>query len=210
MKTYVFDVDGTLFPRNSKSSTMRMDDHIKKIQQVMNLSCYEEAHKKSTELYERYGSTFAGLNIVGNISFEEFYDFSEKWDYSEVYDEDKELEELIRGLNGKKYIYSAGNRQHLIKSIKALGICATMFDGIFGCDDGDIFLPKPHKKTQQLFIDMFNIDKSSIVYFEDSLKCINAAANDGWGICCVINNGEEEATQHPQFNCIKECLRTIT
>ncbi len=40
---------------------MRMDDHIKKIQQVMNLSSYEEAHNKSTELYEKYNLSIYNL-----------------------------------------------------------------------------------------------------------------------------------------------------
>lgn len=207
MITYVFDLDNSLYPASSKSEQMRVNDHTNMVQQALGLKTTEEALEAANNLYKEHGTTFAGLAKVSNITFEEFHNFSNVWDYTEIHDEDKELESLIKQLDGKKYIYSAGNRTHVIKTLAALGIDINIFDGVFGSDDGDIMRPKPQKATQEIFIEKFNIDKSSVIFFDDSISCINSSVEDGWNKCVLVNNGNPVNTHHEQTSTVKEYLK---
>lgn len=208
-KIYIFDVDETLYPLTSLSSKMRLDDHTKMVQKALKIDSYEDAQKKCTDLYQQHGTTFAGLAIETGMSFDEFHAFSHEWDYSQIHDEDKELESLIKQLNGKKYIYSAGNRQHIMQTLKALGICESIFDGIFASDDGDIMKPKPQIETKQAFIEKFNINPEKVIYFDDSKSCIDAGINLGWKECVLITHGRKFASSYKQVETLHDYLRAI-
>lgn len=209
MKTYIFDLDETLYPATSMSGQHRVHDHTMKVKNELNLQSYEEAQAKSTELYKEHGTTFAGLTKLTGITFEKFYDFSKTFDYSEFHEEDHELEELIKSLKGKKYIYSAGHRDHVLKTLKALNISSDIFDGIFATDDGDVMQPKPQKKTQDIFVEKYNIDKDSVIYFDDSLSCIKSAVEDGWNECILINHGKKLNVPYTQAPTVKDYLKSL-
>lgn len=208
-KTYIFDVDETLYPAECQSGAMRVHDHTLMVQKELNLPSYELAKSKTAELYKTYGTTFAGLNKLTGISFDKFHQFSRTWDYSTIHEEDKELETLLKQLHGKKYIYSAGNKDHVLNTLKALGIDKNIFDGIFCSDDGDITHAKPNKQTLDMFINKYNIDKSSVVYFDDSLSCINAGIKAGWNECILITNSKTSNSTYKQAKNIKEYLKQI-
>jgi len=209
LTTYIFDLDETLYPINQESLNRRVHYYTQTIQEQLNIESYEEAQEIGHQFYKKYGTTYAGLVAETGISFEEFHSFSKKWDYTEFHEEDKELEELIKKLEGKKYIYSAGHKDHVEKVLDAIGVDINIFDGVFSNDDGNTLNPKPQKPTQEIFIDKYNIDKSTIIFLDDSLSCIKSSHEDGWNKCILVNHGKKIDTYHEQTPSVKEYLRSI-
>ncbi|HAG53206.1 MAG TPA: hypothetical protein DCL21_05420, partial [Alphaproteobacteria bacterium] len=76
-------------------------------------------------------------------------------------------------------------------------------------DDANIMQPKPQKSTQEMFINKFNIDKSTVVFLDDSLSCIKSSHEDGWDKCILVNNGKDVDTEHEQTSSVKEYLKNI-
>lgn len=190
MPIYVFDVDNTLYPLTDPSEEMRVNDHVRVVAEKFGIS-EEAARIKNKELYKTHGCTYAGLvEEVPDTTFKDFFGFSEKWDYSKIHSKDPEFVDLIANLDGKKYIYSAGNRLHVSKTLEARGFSETLFDGIFGAEDGDLMHPKPQEITQEMFIEKFAIDKREIIFFDDTLSCIRSSAEAGWERCVWVNNGK--------------------
>lgn len=209
MKTYIFDLDETLYAPNEESARRRVDHYVNVVQEKLNITSYEQAKNKVKDLYLQYGTTYAGLAELTDISYDEFHSFSKKWDYTEFHDEDKELESLIKQLDGKKFLYSAGHRDHVERVLKAMAIDINIFDGVFANEDGNTLMPKPQKVTQDIFIEKFNIDKSSVVYLDDSVSCIKSAVEDGWNECLLVNHGENFDVPYKQINNVKDYLKQI-
>ena len=108
--TWVFDLDNTLYPRQSNLFSQIDVKMTSYVAQLLGLP-REEARKIQKEYYLRYGTTLKGLMLEHRVDYRDFLDKVHDIDYSWL-NPDPALGKAIEALPGRKYIFTNGDRGH--------------------------------------------------------------------------------------------------
>ena len=100
-----------------------------------------------------------------------------KLDYS-IVGPDKNLNQQLEKLEGRKIIYTNANRQHVDDVLERLEL-THMFKEIFDIKNAN-YIPKPEITPYQQIIKNFDIDTSSAIMFDDIAKNLVPAKNVGF------------------------------
>ncbi len=163
MKTWVFDLDNTLYPAGS--------DVWPKIDQRITLFMAQlfgldgmSSRALQKYYYERYGTTLRGLMSEHEVTADEFLSFVHDIDRSSL-KPDHTLAAAIAALPGRKLILTNGSREHALRTAEQLCI-HHLFEDIFDIVAANL-LPKPHAETYELFFDQHGVDPKTACMFED-------------------------------------------
>ncbi|MBK2295528.1 pyrimidine 5'-nucleotidase [Francisella philomiragia] len=167
MKTYIFDLDNTLYPYNNglfDAQMARMSDYIKL---KLNISDTDKANTIRDELYYEFGSTMLGMMRYHNIEPKEFLDYIDDIEISHFKPNEK-LNKHINDLrkNNRTYIFTNASNFHTYRVLKQLGLYDS-FDGILTIEDTGL-ISKPKTKYFEVGRDKFDIDFTNAIFFEDS------------------------------------------
>ncbi|MED7788023.1 pyrimidine 5'-nucleotidase [Francisella sp. 19X1-34] len=167
MKTYIFDLDNTLYPYNNglfDQQMKRMSDYIKL---KLNILDTEKANAIRDELYYEFGSTMLGMMRYHNVEPKEFLDFIDNIEIDQ-FKPNEQLNNYINDLrkNYKTYIFTNASNFHTDRVLKQLGLDDS-FDGILTIEDTGL-VSKPKTKYFKIGGDKFNIDFTNAIFFEDS------------------------------------------
>ena len=183
---WVFDLDNTLY----KAECGLFDKvHIlmgKFIEEKLNLNS-GDAQALRSKYYHQYGTTLRGLMIEHHVNPNEYLDYVHQINY-EVVQPNTSLAEILKSLNGKKYIFTNANFEHVEKVLEKLHM-TNIFDGCFDISESD-YMPKPHKEVYDSFQYIFNLDNSSTAMFEDLHINLREPHKMGWQTVWVTNNLE--------------------
>ena len=183
---WVFDLDNTLY----KAECGLFDKvHIlmgKFIEEKLNLNS-GDAQALRSKYYHQYGTTLRGLMIEHHVDPNEYLDYVHQINY-EVVQPNISLAEILKSLNGKKYIFTNANFEHVEKVLEKLHM-TNIFDGCFDISESD-YMPKPHKEVYDSFQNKFNLDNSSTAMFEDLPINLREPHKMGWQTVWVTNNLE--------------------
>ena len=125
---WVFDLDNTLYPQHSNLFSqidVKMTAYVSELLQLPR----DEARKLQKELYLEYGTTLSGLMERHSIDPDDFLNKVHDIDYSWLAP-NPALGDAIRGLPGRKFIFTNGYRGHAERTARQLGIL-DHFDDIF-------------------------------------------------------------------------------
>lgn len=180
-KTWVFDLDNTLYPAHS--------DLFPQVQVKMNayVADYlklskEEAHKVQKKYYVEYGTTLNGMMINHNIDPHEFLYHAHDIDYS-VLEKEKELLSALEALDARKLVFTNGSRRHAEQALEAMGL-SHVFEDIFDIVAAE-YTPKPSKKSFESMINKFGINPNESVMVEDLSKNLMTADELGFATLLV-------------------------
>lgn len=167
MKTYIFDLDNTLYPYNNglfDAQMARMSDYIKL---KLNISDTDKANTIRDELYYEFGSTMLGMMRYHNIEPKEFLDYIDDIEISHFKPNEK-LNKYISSLrkDNRTYIFTNASNFHTYRVLKQLGLDDS-FDGILTIEDTGL-VSKPKTKYFEVGRDKFDIDFTNAIFFEDS------------------------------------------
>ncbi|MEY8673900.1 pyrimidine 5'-nucleotidase [Francisella philomiragia] len=167
MKTYIFDLDNTLYPYNNglfNAQMARMSDYIKL---KLNISDTDKANAIRDELYYEFGSTMLGMMRYHNIEPKEFLDYIDDIEISHFKPNGK-LNKHISSLrkDNRTYIFTNASNFHTYRVLKQLGLDDS-FDGILTIEDTGL-VSKPKTKYFEVGRDKFDIDFTNAIFFEDS------------------------------------------
>ena len=113
---WVFDLDNTLY----KAECGLFDKvHIlmgKFIEEKLNLNS-GDAQALRSKYYHQYGTTLRGLMIEHHVNPNEYLDYVHQINY-EVVQPNTSLAEILKSLNGKKYIFTNANFEHVEKVLE--------------------------------------------------------------------------------------------
>lgn len=177
---WVFDMDDTLYPREQGLMGL--------VQGRINAFMIDavglpeaEAKVLQRQFLNEHGTTLAGLMANYAIDADQFL--------REVHDvpldsvePNPELEGMLKGLPGRKFVLTNGARFHAARVLKHIGI-ADCFDGVFAIEDMDL-TPKPAPATFRRFLDRFGIDPHRAIFFEDTPR--NLAPAKAMGMTTVL------------------------
>ena len=163
VRYWVFDLDNTLYPSSSNLYSkidVRMKTFI-----MNNLSLnQEEAHKLQKKYYLDYGTTLNGLMRNHSINPKSFLDYVHDIDIENIKPNSK-LNNALNKLQGKKYIYTNGSKDHSIRVLKKLNIY-DQFKDIFDIELAN-FIPKPKMESLNSMINHYRIKPRQAAFFED-------------------------------------------
>ena len=144
----------------------------------------EEAKKIQKNYFVEYNTTLNGMIKNHKIDANEFLEFVHDIDLSFL-KKDKQLEEEISKINGKKIIFTNGSRAHAINVTKRLGI-ERYFDDIFDIVSAD-FIPKPSPKTYKKIIEKYKIEPQYSIFIEDIARNLKPAYELGMKTVWIEN-----------------------
>ena len=184
IKFWLFDLDNTLY-----SGATKVFDQVDKkmsqfISEKLNIS-KEEARKIQKNYFVEYDTTLNGMIKNHKIDANEFLKFVHDIDLSFL-KRDKQLEEQIKKIKGKKIIFTNGSREHAENVTKKLGI-DRHFDDIFDIKSAD-FIPKPSLITYKKIIEKYKIEPQYSIFIEDIARNLKPAYELGMKTVWIIND----------------------
>jgi putative hydrolase of the HAD superfamily len=178
--SWVFDLDNTLYPRQTNLYA-QVDRRIREyVERLLKLPP-DEAHRLQKDYYRRYGTTLRGLIVEHGISPDDFLEYVHNIDHSHVAP-DPRLAAAIERLPGRRFIMTNGSRAHAEKVAERLGV-TRHFEDIFDIVRAEL-LPKPNRATYDRFVRSTGIDPKRAVIFEDLAR--NLAVPHALGMTTVL------------------------
>ena len=192
MKTYIFDLDNTLYSYKNglfDSQLERMREYIKL---KLKICDNEKADAIRDELYYEFGSTMLGMMRYHDIESKEFLDFIDDIDISHFKPNDK-LNRHIKNLrkNHRTFIFTNASNFHTYRVIKQLGL-DDCFDGVLTVEDTGL-VSKPKTKYFEIGKDKFDIDFNDAIFFEDSSHNLVPAKHLGMQTVLIHADDEKSA-----------------
>jgi len=193
VQNWIFDLDNTLYRADAEFFS-QID---KKITQF--ISRYlalqpEKARYVQKEFLAEYGTSLSGMMAVHGMDPAQFLDYVHDVDLH-MLDPDPLLREHIKALPGRKFIFTNGSKGHA-KNVAGHLNLFDLFDGHFGIEDVD-YVPKPKRSSYIKFCDVFDIDPETAIFFEDSVR--NLEAPKYMGMRTVLVTSDEDWGHEPEI-----------
>ena len=189
---WIFDLDNTLY-RADANFFKQIDVKMTKfIARYLSLES-EAASLLRKEYWAEYGTTLSGLMAVHDMDPAEFLDY--------VHDVELDLltpnplmRASIKALPGRKLIYTNGSKGHARNVASHLNLF-DLFDGSFGIEDAN-YIPKPKRKTFEIFNKVFNVDPARAIFFEDNV--FNLEVPKSMGMVTVLVTSDADFSDAPE------------
>ncbi|MCH8862889.1 MAG: pyrimidine 5'-nucleotidase [Proteobacteria bacterium] len=173
--TWVFDLDDTLYSSETKFFS-QIDRRIGAfISNLMGLDPIE-ARKIQKSYFSRYGTTLKGLMDLHDVQPDDFLNYVHDVDLSQL-TRDEALVSALKGLDGRKYVFTNSPLEYARQVLERLGI-AEFMDGIFDVAASN-YIPKPRQPAYDRLVSAFNLQPAKTVYVEDMARNLIPAAKMG-------------------------------
>tara|TARA_B100000902_G_C27010353_1_gene764462 strand:+ start:38 stop:709 length:672 start_codon:yes stop_codon:yes gene_type:complete len=183
-KTWLFDLDNTLYPPNT-GIFAQIDIRMKKfISENLKIS-EDKSFNLQKKFYKQYGTTLYGLIKNYNIDPDEFCDYVHNINFKNLI-KSKELKKKLQMLPGRKIVYTNGDYAYAEKVLNSLGIREIFFD-IFDIKKTN-FIPKPMKTSLNKLIKTYKLVPEQTVYFDDLEKNLQSASSKGFTTIHISEN----------------------
>ena len=192
---WLFDLDDTLYPAETELMDLIRERIGAFIVKVTGLP-WEEASQLQRGWLLQHGATLPGVLVDYDIAPAEFLDFVHDVPLDKV-PKDPELDAILSMLPGRKYVFTNGSAGHAARLLDHIGI-ADRFEGVFHLEAADL-VPKPHPQTYAKMIAHFGIAPTASVFFEDSEKNLEHAAELGMTTVLVGPHAARSAAPHVQY-----------
>ncbi|KAI8566245.1 hypothetical protein RHMOL_Rhmol02G0025200 [Rhododendron molle] len=187
----LFDLDETLYPSAlgiGQATKRNIDDFLVE-------KCgfpVTQAPTLRVELFKTYGSSLAGLRLLGyDIDADDYHSFVHGRLPYESIKPDAQLRNLLRSINQRKIIFTNSDQNHAMKALDRLGIrdcfekiiCfETLNPNLSKSTRPDEFpvVLKPSLEAFRIAIDVAEIDPRRTLFLDDSLR--NVAAGKALGL----------------------------
>ena len=184
IKFWLFDLDNTLYEGATKvfdQIDKKMTEYISK---KLNLN-KEEARKIQKSYFMEHDTTLNGMIKNHKINANEFLEFVHNIDLSFL-NEDKQLDEQISKIKGKKIIFTNGSEAHAKNVTRKLGI-ERHFDHIFDIKSAN-FIPKPSLEAYKKIIEKYKIEPQYSIFIEDIARNLKPAHELGMKTVWIKND----------------------
>lgn len=191
VKHWVFDLDNTLYPAECDLFA-QIDVRLNQfVADTLSLPL-DEARIIQKKYYAEHGTTLNGLMDLHNLDPGPFLDYVHDIDLSPIPPMEG-LVTAIAALPGTKYVFTNGSRGHADRVVEKMGLTG-LFDGHFGIEDAG-YHPKPRRIAFDRLHDMFAINPTDAVMFEDLSRNLKTAHD--FGYTTVLVHSEKDWSHEP-------------
>ena len=145
---WVFDLDNTLYHQSFNLFPQVEKLMVEYIMEKLQLA-EGPARQLKTDYFLTHGTTLKGLMDNHDINPTEFLEMVHDIDYS-ILPRNDSLAKGLKKLNGKKYIFTNGNRNHALATLHQLGIATDVFTKLVAIEDVG-YIPKPQVQAYEKF-----------------------------------------------------------
>ena len=174
--TWIFDLDNTLYSADSGIFQQVHELMGKFVSNHLNIGI-NEAKKIQKKYYKEHGTTLKGLMDNHGVEPDYFLAEVHKLDYS-IVNSNKNLNNELYKLNGKKIIYTNANMQHTLDVLERIEL-SNFFDEIFDIKMAN-YIPKPEIAPYEEIIKKYNLNPNSSAMFDDIAKNLVPAKKVGF------------------------------
>ena len=175
IRTWVFDLDNTLYPVTEKLLA-QIDQHMGSfVANFLNVDA-TEARRIQKTYFRKYGLTLRGLMLHHGLDPVRYYDEMTPLDLTQV-DPHPALADALRGLRGRKVIYTNASAHHAEMVLDRLGM-VDVFDGIYDIAAAE-YVPKPAIESYRILCERHDIDPSHAAMIDDIARNLEPAATLG-------------------------------
>ena len=178
--TWLFDLDGTLYPAESgflDAVVDRMTDFVEKVTGLPR----DEAFKVQKAYLAEHGLTLKGLMLHHGVDPAEFHAIFHDLSL-EALAHDPDLLAAISRLPGRRLVFTNADDRHAERVLKRLGL-GDLFDDVFHIGSAG-YEPKPSAAAFAAIGAAHAIDPAVTAFFEDSERNLAPAA--GLGMTTVL------------------------
>lgn len=192
VRTWVFDLDNTLYPRSSRlfdQMDIRMNNWI---MQAVGVS-YDQAHDMRVGYLAQYGTTLTGLMQHHAIDPDAFLLDTHELDLSNLAPA-LHLRAEIDKLPGRRIVFTNGSRRHADRVTEALGLRGA-FDAHYGIEDAK-YVSKPTQQAFDLVFEAEALTPTTSAMFEDMAENLVIPHNLGMKTVLVAEDDTPEDHAH--------------
>ena len=205
IKYWVFDLDNTLYSGQTKVFEQVDKKMSSYISSKLNVTL-DEAKKIQKEYFHKYSTTLSGMMKHHKIDANEFLEFVHDVNL-DFLKQDKDLENEITKIIGKKIIFTNGSKAHAANVTKRIGI-DKLFDGVFDIVESN-FIPKPSMKAYKKLIEKYKIEPQYCIFIEDIARNLKPAHELGMKTVWIKNN-EPWAAKYSDENFVNYRTANLT
>ena len=174
--TWIFDLDNTLYSADSGIFQQVHELMGKFVSNHLNIGI-NEAKKIQKKYYKEHGTTLKGLMDNHGVEPDYFLAEVHKLDYS-IVNSNKDLNNELNKLSGKKIIYTNANMQHTLDVLERIEL-SNFFDEIFDIKMAN-YVPKPEITPYEEIIKKYDLNPNSSAMFDDIAKNLVPAKKVGF------------------------------
>ena len=173
--SWIFDLDDTLYPRESEIMVL-VSDRMTEFMIAFTGLPHDEARALQKKYFHQHGTTLAGLMAHHGLPPEEFLDFVHDISLDSL-KPDLDLRAGLERLPGRRLVFTNGSGDHAARVLARLGV-DDLFEDVFHIASAD-YLPKPAVSTFEKMASAFGLDPRAAIFFEDSERNLEPAAAMG-------------------------------
>ena len=190
IRTWVFDLDNTLYPPR-----MRLFDQIEKrmtayVARTLGVTEAEADHLRAT-YWRLHGTTLAGLMAEHALDPDPYLADVHDIDFS-VLTPDPDLAAHIAALPGRRIVYTNADAPYARRVLTARGLDG-LFDAVYGVEHAR-YRPKPERQAFETVFALDGLDPATAAMFEDDAR--NLAAPHAMGMRTVHIAPDPEPAPH--------------
>ena len=199
---WIFDLDNTLYRADANFFSQIDVKMTNFIARYLSLET-DDASALRRDYWAEYGTTLSGLMSVHGMDPAEFLDYVHDVDL-DILSPDPNMRRAIEALPGRKLIYTNGSKGHAKNVASHLNLF-DLFDGSYGVEDGR-YIPKPKRETYEIFNDVFDVDPTRAIFFEDSVY--NLEVPKAMGMVTVLVTSDADFSDAPEI--VRPSGQTVT
>ena len=176
IRTILFDLDDTLYPRQAGIMGQIRDLILRYIQTRFNLSP-EEADSLRRRYFQIYGTTMRGLQVNHHIDPDEYLHYVHDIPLDDYIGFDPALDAALGSLPQRKVVFTNATADHARAVLEVVGVARhfeAVFDVYFAGNQG-----KPALGAYQRMLDALGVPGQSCLMVEDSARNLRPAKSLG-------------------------------
>jgi len=195
IKTIVFDLDNTLYPKE----TGMLNEVSKRINEFICKKFYlneEDATTHRKKFFHKYGTTLKGLMVEEGIEPEEYLKFVHNLNAKNFLKRNEKLINVLSRIKQKKIIFTNSPKEHVLSVIKVLGI-ECFFSGIYDIRFLE-FNNKPQKDGYNKVVNHAGINPKESMMVDDYEHNLKPAKELGM-TTVLVGNGDDTKFPHVDY-----------
>ena len=192
-RTFLFDLDETLYPR-ALGVLPRIDRRIEEYIRTRLGVADDRVDAIRHGFWTEHGTTLRGLMIHHRVDPDDYLAYVHDVELDDVLREDRELGRLLERLPGRKVVYTNASRGHADRVLGKLGIAAA-FESIVSIETTG-YVPKPDPAAYRTVLGALACAAGECVLIDDARRNLLPARALGMRTVWVSESEEADDVDH--------------
>jgi putative hydrolase of the HAD superfamily len=202
IRTILFDLDDTLYPRQSGIMEQIRALILRYIETRLELST-EQADALRRHYFQTYGTTMRGLQVNQQIDPDEFLHFVHNIPLDQYLRPNPHLDTVLASLPQEKVVFTNASREHAVRVLNLLGI-ARHFARVIDVRDME-YESKPQPEAYRRICTILGVQPEECLIVEDNVRNLRPAKALGMTTVLILDgNSDADESVDYAIACVEE------